>query len=91
MTSNGRPVVSGSWAIFFGSPFVIAAAVATVIAAAAPAVTRAAGTPTSSAMRAPAFAWRSGGTTKCREASSIARTTSGGITDPPRIVTVPCR
>ncbi len=81
--------MSGSWAIFFGSPLVMAAAVATAIAEAAPAVTMAAGTPTSSAMRAPAFAWRSGTNTKCREASSMARTTSGGISDPPTTVTVP--
>ena len=81
--------MSGSWAIFFGSPLVMAAAVATAIAEAAPAVTIAAGTPTSSAMRAPAFCCRSGTCTNCREASSIARTTSGGISDPPRMVTVP--
>ncbi len=40
-------------------------------------------------MRAPAFFCRSGTNTKCREASSIARTTSGGISDPPTTVTVP--
>jgi len=83
------PTASRRWLPWTIAALLIAAAVATVIAEAAPAVTMAAGTPMSSAIRAPALAWRSGRCTKCREAFSIARTTSGGISDPPRIVTVP--
>ena len=65
------------------------AAVATVIAEAAPAVTMAAGTPRSSAIRAPAFSCSSGIETNHPAASAIARTTSGGISEPPTTVTVP--
>ena len=66
------------------------AAVPTAIAEAAPAVTIAAGTPRSPAIRAPTFSCNSGIETNHSAASAIARTTSGGITEPPTTVTVPC-
>ncbi len=46
----------------------------------------AASTPSSFAMRAPAFCCKSIKGTKEREASSIACRTGGGITDPVRVV-----
>ena len=68
----------------------MAAAVPTAIAEAAPAVTIAAGTPSSPAIRAPTFSWSSGTETNHRAASAIACTTSAGISEPPTTVTVPC-
>ena len=62
------------------------AAVATVIAEAAPAVTIAAGTLSSPAIRAPTFSCSSGIETNQPAASAIACTTSGGISEPPRVV-----
>ena len=62
------------------------AAVATVIAEAAPAVTIAAGTPSRSAIRAPTFSCSSVIETNEPAASAIACTTSGGINEPPRAV-----
>src|SRR6185436_17847486 len=59
------------------------------IADAAPHVTIAAGAFSSSAMRAPTFFSRSGSGMKWRDASSIARTTSGGMIEPPSTVTTP--
>ena len=62
------------------------ATVAIVIADAAPVVTIAAGTSSSLAMRAPAFSCSSGIDTNAPAASAIACTTSGGISEPPRVV-----
>lgn len=60
-----------------------------VIPEAAPPVTIAAGTFRILARCSPAFFWRSANGMKCLPASSIAATTSGGMMDPPSIVTVP--
>ena len=60
-----------------------------MIAEAAPHVTIAAGAWSSSAIRAPTFFSSSGSGMKKREASSIARMTSGGMIEPPRTVTTP--
>src|SRR3954470_20059855 len=65
------------------------AAVPTVIAEAAPQVTIAAGACSNSAIRAPTFFSSSGTGMKYRDASSMARMTSGGMIDPPRTVTTP--
>ena len=62
------------------------AAVATVIAEAAPAVTIAAGTLSSAAIRSPTFSCSSGIETNQPAASFIAWSTSGGMSDPPRVV-----
>ena len=67
-------------------PQVMHAAVATVIAEAAPAVTIAAGTPIRLAIRAPTFSCSSGIETNAPAASAIACTTSGGISEPPSVV-----
>jgi hypothetical protein len=57
-----------------------------VSAAAQPDVTRAAGAPTSEAMRSPTAAWSSGIETYLREVSSIAMTTSRGKSEADRAV-----
>ncbi len=72
-----------------GSPRVTAAAVPSRMAPAAPVVTKAASTPASRAMRSPTRSWSSRRLTKWRAASRQAATTSGGISEPPRLVTVP--
>jgi hypothetical protein len=59
------------------------------MADAAPQVTIAAGACSSSAIRAPTFFSSSGSGMKKRDASSIARITSGGMIDPPSTVTTP--
>ena len=61
----------------------------TAIADAAPQVTIAAGACRSSAIRAPTFFSSSGSGMKYRDASSMARMTSGGMIEPPRTVTTP--
>ena len=56
---------------------------------AAPAEMNAPSAPVSRAMRAPAFSCNSSRCTNCREASTMASTTSGGMIEPPRVVMVP--
>lgn len=62
------------------------AAVATVMADAAPAVIIADGTSSSAAILAPTLSWSSGMGTNHPAASVIARSTSGGMSEPPSVV-----
>ena len=81
--------MSGRRRIRSGSLPATQAAVASESAEAQPAVTRAAGQPSSSAIRLPTASCSSSSRTYFREATCIAATTSGRISDPVSAVNVP--
>ena len=89
ITSKRIPSRFGRRWSLAGSPCDRQAAVPTEMAEAAPQVTIAAGACSSSARRIPTLFSSSGSGMKKRDASSIARMTSGGIIEPPRTVTTP--
>ena len=89
MTSFFSPARFGSRCMRSGLPPAIADAVQCVIAAQHPAVTMPHSAPLSSARRLPTPSISSSIWTKLREASSIARFTSGRVVDPVMIVNVP--
>ena len=86
ITSFRSPSVSGSRSIASGVSRTMQAAVATVMAEAAPAVIIADGTLSSAAILAPTFSWSSGIETNHPAASVIACSTSGGMSEPPSVV-----